>query len=130
MQELTIYDRTFFGENVGEVQITISGEITTVREIITARVEAEVSSYNRQQVQYFRGLVQPSEGEQTQNGFRLKTRQKIDPEQHTYLALDCFLKNQYFILIDDVQAESLDQEVTLRPKTEISFLKLTPLVGG
>ncbi|MGD1893514.1 MAG: hypothetical protein ACFB15_23350 [Cyclobacteriaceae bacterium] len=130
MQELTIYDRTFFGENVGEVQITISGEINTVREIITARVEAEVSSYNRQQVQYFRGLVQPSEGEQTQNGFRLKTRQKIDPEQHTYLALDCFLKNQYFILIDDVQAESLDQEVTLRPKTEISFLKLTPLVGG
>ncbi|MEM9674665.1 MAG: hypothetical protein AAF992_18875 [Bacteroidota bacterium] len=130
MQELTIYDRTFFGENVGEVQITISGETTTVREIITARVEAEVSSYNRQQVQYFRGLVQPSEAEQTLNGFRLKTRQKIDPEQHTYLALDCFLKNQYFVLIDDVQAESLDQEVTLRPKTEISFLKLTPLVGG
>ncbi|MEM9829010.1 MAG: hypothetical protein AAF944_00150 [Bacteroidota bacterium] len=130
MQTLTIYDRTFFGENVGEVQITVGSEVTTVREIINARVEAEVSDYNQRQAQYFQGLVQPNEAEQTLNDFRLKKRQKIDPEQHAYLALDSFLKNQYFVLIDDVQAESLDQEVTLHPETEISFLKLTPLVGG
>ena len=130
MQKLTIYDRTFFGEQVGEVQIIVGNKVTTVREIINARVEAEVSSYNQRQAHYFQGLVQPTGAEQTLNGFRLKKHQKIDPEQHTYLALDSFLKNQYFVLIDDVQAESLDQEITLHPETEISFLKLTPLVGG
>lgn len=130
MQTLTIYDRNLTGESLREVQITLDQETTTVRNIITARVEAEVRNYNRRQTKYFQGLVQPKEAEQTLNGYRLKKQQKIDPEQQIYVALDSFLKNQYFVLIDDAQAESLDEEIALNSQTDISFLKLTPLVGG
>ncbi len=34
------------------------------------------------------------------------------------------------ILIDDRQAESLDQEFTIGTGTSVTFLKLTLLVGG
>ena len=39
-------------------------------------------------------------------------------------------KNGFFILIDNKQAEHLDQEYTVSSKTEVSFVKLTLLVGG
>jgi hypothetical protein len=41
-----------------------------------------------------------------------------------------FLKNGYFVLIDNIQAETLEQEILLTNKTTVSFVKLTPLVGG
>jgi hypothetical protein len=34
------------------------------------------------------------------------------------------------MLVDDRQVESLDEEITLQPNTRVSFLRLTPLVGG
>jgi hypothetical protein len=34
------------------------------------------------------------------------------------------------VLIDNQQAESLNQEVLLHPDIHISFVRLTPLVGG
>lgn len=45
-------------------------------------------------------------------------------------ALDGFASNAFIMLIDDVQAEDLEQRVAVRPETEVTFLKLTPLVGG
>jgi hypothetical protein len=47
-----------------------------------------------------------------------------------YIALDAFNKNGYFVLVDNKQAESLDQEVKLSPVSSVKFVKLTPLVGG
>ncbi|WP_291787790.1 hypothetical protein [Maribacter sp.] len=46
------------------------------------------------------------------------------------VALDAFQKNGYFILIDNKQAEDLEQEVLVSKTTEIAFVKLTQLVGG
>lgn len=54
----------------------------------------------------------------------------IDAEKQVYVALDAFTKNGYFLLIDTIQSESLEQEVFLKSTTSISFIKLTPLVGG
>ena len=54
----------------------------------------------------------------------------IDAERQVYIALDAFQKNGFFVLVDDLQAESLEQVVRLRSGTEVSFVKLTPLVGG
>ena len=46
------------------------------------------------------------------------------------VAKDAFKKNGFFILIDNTQAESLEQVFALHKDSEISFVKLTPLVGG
>jgi len=128
---ITIKDATFSGEILNEIEIAVQNERTTVQNLIAARVTSEVNSYNDKLPEYFKGLIQPSEAEKTLNGFRLKRREKkIDVEKQIWTALDAFLKNGYFILIDNQQAEDLDQEVLVNKTTEINFVKLTQLVGG
>lgn len=128
---ITIKDATFSGDILNEIEIAVQNERTTVKDLIAARVTSEVKSYNEKLPEYFKGLIQPSEAEKTLNGFRLKRREKkIDVEKQIWTALDAFQKNGYFILIDDKQAEDLDQEVLVSKTTEISFVKLTQLVGG
>jgi hypothetical protein len=123
-------DETTSGKIVNEVEVLFAGELTTVKEIITARVSAEVANYNNQMPAYYKGLIQPTEAETTLNGYRLQQKRKVAVEQQVETALDAFGKNGYFILIDNIQAESLEQMVVITPQTTISFIKLTPLVGG
>jgi len=130
MQNILIKDESATGKILNEIMIAVENELTTVKEIIEARVYAEVKFYNQKLPEYFKGLVQPSDAERTLNGFKLKTPRKIDPEKQAYIALDAFQKNGYFILIDDQQAETLEQEVLAGADTSVSFVQLTPLVGG
>jgi len=134
MQNILIKDESATGKILNEIMIAVENELTTVKEIIEARVYAEVKTYNQKLPEYFNGLVQPSDAERTLNGFKLRTPRKIDPEKQAYVALDAFLdafqKNGYFILIDDQQAEILEQEILVGAGTSVSFVQLTPLVGG
>lgn len=130
MQTLTIQDETATGTPINEFQIQLSAEEVTLKEIIEERVKAEVEAYNQKPAEFFRGLIQPSAAEKTLNGFKMKSRKAIDSEKQTYVALDAFLKNGFFVLIDDLQAESLEQRVRITDRTRVSFIKLTPLVGG
>ena len=129
--ELILKDVTFTGDILNQIKIAVKNERTTVKELISARVESEVKDYNNKLPEYFNGLIQPSNTEKTLNGFKLKDRKrKIDVEKQVLIAWDAFYKNGYFILIDDQQAEDLEQEVLVSKTTEISFVKLTQLVGG
>ncbi len=130
MQNILIKDESATGKILNEIMIAIENELTTVKEIIEARVYAEVEAYNQKLPEYFNGLIQPSDTERTLNGFKLRTPRKIDPEKQAYVALDAFQKNGYFILIDDQQAETLEQEILVGADTSVSFVQLTPLVGG
>lgn len=125
-----ITDESLTGDILNTIQINIDNEIVMVRDIIAARVEAEVDSYNNKLPEYFHGLVRPSEAENTLNGFKLATQKKIDSEKQTYIAYQAFKNNGFLVLIDDVQAESLEQRVLLEESSTVSFLKLTPLIGG
>lgn len=127
---LTITDETAGGKVLNEVKVSLANELTTVKEIVRARVYAEVDAYNNKMPEYFNGLVQPNEAEATLNGFKLKEKRKVDAEQQYLTALDAFKKNGYFVLIDNIQAESLEQMVVINDNTTVSFIKLTPLVGG
>lgn len=127
---LKITDETAGGKRLSDMEVTVGNELTTVREIIKARVEAEVKAYNTKRPEYFHGLVQPTEAESTLNGYRMKTKKEVDAEKQYLTAFDAFQKNRYFILIDNIQAESLDQMVVVNADTNISFVKLTPLIGG
>ena len=127
---LTIKDEDFAGKILQEITLQFKSENVTIREIITERVMTEVEKYNETLPAYFKGLVEPTEAEKTLNGFRLKPQKRIDPEKQVYIALDSFMKNGFFVLVDDVQSETLEQMVELKYDTSISFIKLTPLIGG
>ena len=120
---IAIKDENFSGSIIHEINLDFQQENVTVRDIITQRVIHEVENYNQKLPAYFNGLVEPSDAEKT-------TRKMIDAEKQVYVALDAFTKNGYFLLIDTIQSESLEQEVFLKSTTSISFIKLTPLVGG
>jgi hypothetical protein len=125
-----IKDETFGGKILNEIAISLASERVTVRDVIIARVYAEVEAYNKTQPEYFNSLVKPSEAEATLNGYKLKSRKIIDPEKQAYIALDAFTKNGFFMLVDKKQALSLDEELIVSTHTQISFFKLTQLVGG
>ena len=133
---LTVRDETATGETFHSFQLEFPSERITVRELIRERVYQEVQDYNRLNDPVFRGLVQPKGAEQILSpdrkgySYRLKTRREIDWKEQFDRAIEAFEKNGFFILINNKQAEELDQEVILRRGTEVSFVKLVPLVGG
>ncbi|MCP4140944.1 MAG: hypothetical protein GY755_11770 [Chloroflexi bacterium] len=110
--------------------VHVSGDSISVRELIRLRVFQEVEVFNNQQPTVFRMLVQPSEAEQTLNGFRFKKSRQVNPESQFKKAIEAFESNGFLVLVDDAQIETLDDEIALRPETNIAFLKLVPLIGG
>lgn len=127
---LSVRDENFAGKVLHEVLVGFSTEAVTIKDIIEARVRAEVDAYNKKLPDYFNGLIEPADAEKTLNGYKMRSRKMIDPEKQVYVALDAFQKNGFFVLLDSQQCTSLDHQVTLTTDTQISFVKLTPLVGG
>jgi len=127
---LSVRDENFSGKVLQEVLIGFRSETITVKDIIEARVRQEVDTYNKRLPEYYNGLIEPNDAEKTINGYKLRSKNPIDAEKQVYVALDAFQKNGFFMLIDNRQATSLEQQVQLTGDTSISFVKLTPLVGG
>jgi hypothetical protein len=127
---LTINDETALGKVLSTYQLEIASDQLTVADLIRLRVENEVADYNQRLPDTFNGLVQPGDAERVLNGYKLQMKRFIDPEKQVYIALDAFQKNGFFILIGNHQAETLDELISVTEGTIISFLKLTPLIGG
>jgi hypothetical protein len=127
---LTIRDETLSGESLREWALEVMTERMTVRELIRSRVYQEVQDYNVRQGQVFQGLVQPEEAEKALNGWKLKKPRALDWKRQFDRAVEAFEKNQILILVNDRQAESLDEEIVIEPQTRVTFLRLTPLAGG
>lgn len=118
------------GDDDSGFLLEVPEERITVRDLIRARVYREVHDYNLDQPEYFQGLIQPSDAERSLNGFKMRRRRRIDPDKQFELAKRAFYANGFILLVDDRQADELDEEIEVRPDTTITFLKLVPLVGG
>jgi hypothetical protein len=127
---VTVRDETTLGETTGELTLEFLTERVTAREVIRSRVYQEVTEYNARQAGLFHGLVQPRDAERTREGFRLRNPRRIDWAEQYESALDAFARNGFLLLVDDRQVTDLDAEIELRHNTEVSFLRLVPLVGG
>ena len=127
---LTIHDETTSGQKTNTFTIDCLTERLTVRDLIKARIYKEVQDYNLKEPEYFRGLVEPTNAERMLNGYKLKAKRKIDWQEQYQRALESFERNGFFVLVGDRQAESLDQDFEVKLDTEVSFVKLVPLVGG
>jgi hypothetical protein len=132
---VTVRDETTSGDLFHELPLTFPSERITVRELIRERVYQEVQDFNsKTNERVFRGLVQPTDAERVLNGarpeYRLKQHRQIEWKPQFEKALEAFNRNGFFILVNDKQAESLDQEFEVGAGSQISFVKLTLLVGG
>lgn len=127
---LRIYDESPGVTRRPAATLELASERITLRELIRRRVEQEVAHFNEAKDEVFQGLVQPSESECLLNGFKLKRRRTLDPEEQVRVALEAFDKNGFVVIFDDHQVIDLDAEVTVTPDSFATFIKLTPLVGG
>ncbi|MFE4514458.1 hypothetical protein ACFRMQ_09765 [Kitasatospora sp. NPDC056783] len=123
-------DETTAGHRSDGWGLEIAEERLTVGELIRRRVFQEVAEYNARTPEVFRGLVRPQDAERVLNGYALRTPRRIDPEAQTELALAAFARNGFLVLVGDRQVTDPREEVELVLGTEVTFLKLVPLVGG
>ncbi|MBO9489789.1 hypothetical protein J7384_05390 [Endozoicomonas sp. G2_1] len=127
--KIQIKDENGFGQVYQELELSFDRIQITVKDLIVERVYQEVVQYNEKQQSSRHSLVKPKTLETTLNGSPKKKHQ-VDPEKQIEIAFNAFESNGFFILIDDMQAESLDQTIKITANTSISFIKLTQLVGG
>lgn len=110
-------------------QLQLPSERLTVRELITLYVADQVDRFNQTPVD--RSSRHQSEEERILNPFRpTKHTQRRDCEAECERALAAFGANSIFLLIDGNQVSDLDEVITIKPNTSVSFLRLVPLVGG
>ncbi len=114
----------------GPLVLEFLTERITVRELIRSRVYEEVQDYNRRRPERYRGLVEPTDVERTLNGVRPKAGREIDWQRQFETACKAYERNGFLVLVNNRQAGGLDEEVTLGPGAEVTFVKLVPLVGG
>jgi len=126
---LQIRDESNLGNVYNEMQLHFVNVEVSVEDIIRERIFKEVAHYNEKVNTYKHALVKPQDEELVRNSHSAK-KNKVDAEKQVGIALKAFANNGFFIIIDDIQAESLQQRVTIKGTTVVSFVKLTALVGG
>ena len=108
----------------------------TLRELITSVVQEEVNSYNQK---YHQNRLSPvltfddiEQGKADGKiGFSGKSSYPIiDSQKEIEKAVKAFRIGQYYLFVDDVQVNDLDDEVVLKSNSKVAFLRLTPLRGG
>lgn len=125
-----IVDETTAGREQSAWHLEIFEERLSLREVIRRRVFQEVAEHNARRSGPFRGLVQPSETERALNGPDRYEHRPVDPQRQYERAVEAFGRNGFIVLVDDRQVDDLDTQVDLRTGSEITFLRLVPLVGG
>jgi hypothetical protein len=125
--------------SVGEVRL--AKPVITVRELIGVRVDLELEAHHDREADVrSRAMPGISNQELQLNGANKALRPSLfracgggdSPARDKMIeaAEQGFLRNRFFILLDDRQAERLDDEVELDKTGEVTFLLLTPLQGG
>ncbi|MEL7339046.1 MAG: hypothetical protein AAGM67_01065 [Bacteroidota bacterium] len=109
---LLIRDETFQGTCIRQQELSLEGEKASVREIIAAKVMAEVELYNRKARALHAGLWKVS-----------AQVAQVDVEAQIALAWEAFQTRAFYVLINSIEALSLDEIVPLRRNLVVSFLK-------
>lgn len=129
---LQVADETTFGHKTQSRTLEFLEEHVTAREVLRRRIYEEVQEHNLQQEPVFQGLIQPSVTETLLNGVKVRQKRTINWELQYREAQQAFETGGFIMLVNDLQIESLEEEVHLKlgQPTEVTFLKLVPLVGG
>jgi hypothetical protein len=112
-------------------ELSFRAPTVTAREIVQARVAAEVERYNNDEERRpFVGLVTPAAVERELNGPPRERRRPLDAERQIEVALEAIRQGRVILMFNGVQVEDIDAPLLITPVSEARFLKLVPLVGG
>jgi hypothetical protein len=125
---LSIFYETTAGERCSAGEFQFDAATLTLRELIRVFVQQEVKLFNEAGSEVFRGLVQPDASERILNGVR--ERPVLDWEKQFDKAIAAFKGNGFLVLLDERQITDLDETLRLTPESQLTFLKLVPLMGG
>ncbi|KAA2243171.1 hypothetical protein F0L74_11695 [Chitinophaga agrisoli] len=128
--KILIRDKSLTGKVAQEFELELEASTITVRELIRSRVHQEVNIFNSNRSVPYMGLVEPGAKELLLNPARSNGLRQQDPVKQAEIALKAFDNNGFLLLVDNKQCTDLNDEINLQPDTTISFIKLTPLVGG
>jgi hypothetical protein len=121
---INVKEEGFISKLLDPLKIEISLKPITIKELIVLKVTDEFEKICSKDFTL-------SQKGQSQTQEKTKNRSKnMDLEQNVYRALEGFQKNVFFILINDNQAENLNDKIIIQENTTITFIKLMPLVGG
>jgi len=126
----------FSGWDIPVPPLEDGNSILVLRDLIRLVVACEVSTFQQRQEE--RRLARVFSAEEIALGERQgkvhmggqEPGQPVDQEAAEAAALQAFEDGLYYIFLDDVQQQSLDQQVSLRPGSRLLFLRLIALAGG
>jgi hypothetical protein len=128
---VTVIDETSPGRETARFALELLEDRLTVRELIRGRIRQAVAKHNLGLGSTVHRPVQPTQTEAILNGPKaaVATR-RADWEAQCERAFAAFRSGSLIVLVDDRQLENLDDTVFLGPKSEVTFFKIVPLVGG
>lgn len=124
-----IEDKIAGNSSSNKYELELPADRMKVRDLIRAYVIDAVERFNQTPID--RSSRNQSREEMILNPARpTKHTQRRDCEAECNHAFKAFSSNGFFLLVDGNQVSDLDEEVVIKADTTISFLRLTPLVGG
>ena len=130
MATVTCIDESGIGNKTNEFHLDLNEQQIPLRELLKRRVYEEVQAFNLAQPEHFRGLIQPTDTEQELNGYRLRKRRQLSWRAQYDRAVEAFRQRGFIVLVNQTQVDDLEAQIDLQMGTEVTFLKLVPLVGG
>lgn len=127
-QRVTVYDEPLGGERSEALTLDFLTTRITLRELLRRRVYEEVREYNAAPHRDFRGLIPPLARKLAGGG--APRPQKVEWEPQLDRAVEAFQRGRFLVLVGDRQVTNLDEEIELKLETEVTFVRLVPLVGG
>lgn len=128
--KILIRDENLTGKVAQEFQLELETSTITIRELIRSRLYEEVKLFNNSRNLPYLGLVQPRAEELLLNPARSNGLKQVDAAEQAEIALKAFANNGFIMLVDKKQYSDPDSVISLQPDSIVSFIKLTPLVGG
>lgn len=116
--------------------VELAGDSHTLQSLLETLVRSELAAYEERQNSI--GLLRVLTEKELQDGaaagkIQLAPQERggsVTPEEAIHTALLGFKDGLYYVFVDDVQIESLDAPVALRPDSTLLLLRLTALAGG
>jgi hypothetical protein len=130
--QLIIKEENFAGKILDEISLQIANETLTVADLIKLKVENEIDCQNLKIEKNNQGYQHQTEDILNKNNssYNSVKNKTLDAEAQIYRAWEAYKNNQIIVMIDNRQTEALEEEILVSPETQVSFIRLTQLVGG
>ena len=125
------------GPALAPLEIAQEEPLETARELLAAVVREQVDSFRKRKEEssFLRILTQREIADGSQAGKIVPGQQDRDErvptvEEAVAAAVTAFHDGFYYMFLNDVQVEDLDQRIAQTDVSDVLFVRLTPLAGG